>query len=128
MRIVRSWDTAANAARYGVVEGGAVREIGLAISKAPVLFLKPPSSLIGHLEPIQYPRETWRLESEGELTVPRGAGQAGTRSSAWMAELPEDVEHRRMGHSGPVQWARGRDPRLADRFSAGGAKLQRRSS
>ena len=87
MRIVRPWDTPANAARYGVVEGGAVREIGLAISKAPVLFLKPPSSLIGHLEPIQYPRETWRLESEGELTVPHGAGHAGTPSSAWMAEL-----------------------------------------
>lgn len=114
MRVVRYWDTAANVARYGVIEGDAVREIeghpygeikpthakrpldglrlmapceptkivagglnyhghakeiGLPISKVPVFFLKPPSSLIGHEEPIQYPPETQRLEYEGELAV-----------------------------------------------------------
>ncbi len=114
MKIVRYWDAAANAARYGVVEGESVREIeghpygdikttnarrpmtglrlmapceptkivagglnyhgharevGLPIPKVPVFFLKPPSSLIGHEEPIQYPPETQRLEYEGELAV-----------------------------------------------------------
>lgn len=114
MKIVRYWDAAANAARYGIVEGEVIREIdghpygditttnarrpldgvrllapceptkivagglnfhghakevGLPIPTVPVFFLKPPSSLIGHEEPIQYPPETKRLEYEGELAV-----------------------------------------------------------
>jgi len=114
MRIVRYWDAAVNAARYGVTDGESVREIegqpydavkttgarrpltglrlmapceptkivagglsyhsharevGLPIPKIPVFFLKPPSALIGHEEPIQYPPETQRLEYEGELAV-----------------------------------------------------------
>jgi 2-keto-4-pentenoate hydratase/2-oxohepta-3-ene-1,7-dioic acid hydratase in catechol pathway len=48
---------------------GHAREVGLPIPKVPVFFLKPPSSLVGHEEPIQYPPETQRLEYEGELAV-----------------------------------------------------------
>jgi 2-keto-4-pentenoate hydratase/2-oxohepta-3-ene-1,7-dioic acid hydratase in catechol pathway len=114
MKIVRYWDAAANAARYGVVEGetvreiegtpypeikttnarrpltglklmapceptkivagglnyhGHAREVGLPIPEVPVFFLKPPTSLVGQDEPIQYPPETKRLEYEGELAV-----------------------------------------------------------
>jgi len=36
---------------------------------APILFLKPPSSLIGHRETIIYPRDATRVEYEGELAV-----------------------------------------------------------
>jgi len=35
----------------------------------PILFLKPPSSLIGHREAIVYPRDATRVEYEGELAV-----------------------------------------------------------
>jgi 2-keto-4-pentenoate hydratase/2-oxohepta-3-ene-1,7-dioic acid hydratase in catechol pathway len=35
----------------------------------PILFFKPPSSLIGHRRPIVYPRDATRVEYEGELAV-----------------------------------------------------------
>lgn len=35
----------------------------------PLLFLKPPSSLIGHNDPIVYPFDATRVEHEGELAV-----------------------------------------------------------
>lgn len=35
----------------------------------PILFFKPPSSLIGHREAIVYPRDATRVEYEGELAV-----------------------------------------------------------
>jgi 2-keto-4-pentenoate hydratase/2-oxohepta-3-ene-1,7-dioic acid hydratase in catechol pathway len=35
----------------------------------PILFLKPPSSLIGHGEAIVYPKDATRVEYEGELAV-----------------------------------------------------------
>lgn len=37
--------------------------------KEPLLFIKPLSAVIGHEEPIPYPRHTSRLEYEGELAV-----------------------------------------------------------
>jgi 2-keto-4-pentenoate hydratase/2-oxohepta-3-ene-1,7-dioic acid hydratase in catechol pathway len=36
---------------------------------APILFFKPPSSLIGHQDAIVYPRDATRVEYEGELAV-----------------------------------------------------------
>jgi 2-keto-4-pentenoate hydratase/2-oxohepta-3-ene-1,7-dioic acid hydratase in catechol pathway len=35
----------------------------------PILFFKPPSSLIGHQDAIVYPRDATRVEYEGELAV-----------------------------------------------------------
>jgi 2-keto-4-pentenoate hydratase/2-oxohepta-3-ene-1,7-dioic acid hydratase in catechol pathway len=35
----------------------------------PILFFKPPSSLIGHRQAIVYPRDATRVEYEGELAV-----------------------------------------------------------
>ncbi|MDR7484669.1 MAG: fumarylacetoacetate hydrolase family protein [Armatimonadota bacterium] len=48
-------------------------------SVEPVLFLKPPSAVIGHDAPIPYPRHTTRLEYEGELAVV--IGRRGRRIS-----------------------------------------------
>lgn len=39
----------------------------------PIIFLKPPSSLIGHGEAIVYPREATKVEHEGELCLVIGA-------------------------------------------------------
>lgn len=114
MRIVRYWDAAANAPRWGVHEGerireiegspygtvrttanvrdaagtrllppceptkivagganyhGHLKEVGLAIPKVPVFFLKPPSALIGPDEAVVIPPQSQRVEYEGELAV-----------------------------------------------------------
>ena len=42
-------------------------EMGHALPKEPLIFLKPPSSLIGPEEPIVLPRSSNRVEHEGEL-------------------------------------------------------------
>lgn len=57
-----------------VVAGGAnyhghLKEVGLAVPKTPVFFLKPPTAVIGPDEAVLYPPETQKLEYEGELAV-----------------------------------------------------------
>ncbi|MCL4767152.1 MAG: fumarylacetoacetate hydrolase family protein [Hyphomicrobiaceae bacterium] len=58
-----------------IVAGGAnyrghLEELKLPLPTAPVFFIKPPSSLIGHKEPIVYPTaQTDRLEFEAELGI-----------------------------------------------------------
>jgi 2-keto-4-pentenoate hydratase/2-oxohepta-3-ene-1,7-dioic acid hydratase in catechol pathway len=46
-----------------------IAEIGMDRPEEPLLFLKPPSSLIAHEEPIVRPPDVHRLDYEGELTV-----------------------------------------------------------
>jgi 2-keto-4-pentenoate hydratase/2-oxohepta-3-ene-1,7-dioic acid hydratase in catechol pathway len=45
------------------------RELGNAIPDRPLLFFKPPSSLIGSGEPIVLPADTKRVEHEAEIGV-----------------------------------------------------------
>ena len=52
--------------------GGQVPEEGVETTPAPLLFFKPPSSLIGHREAIIYPLEATRVDYEGELAVAIG--------------------------------------------------------
>ena len=44
-------------------------ELGNEMPAEPLLFLKPPSSLVGHDEAIELPAESSRVEHEGELGV-----------------------------------------------------------
>jgi len=44
-------------------------ELGLSVVQEPVIFLKPPSSLIGHLGQIVFPEGTKYMHYEGELCV-----------------------------------------------------------
>jgi 2-keto-4-pentenoate hydratase/2-oxohepta-3-ene-1,7-dioic acid hydratase in catechol pathway len=44
-------------------------ELGNAVPAEPLLFLKPPSALIAHGEPIRVPAASTRVEHEGELAV-----------------------------------------------------------
>jgi len=44
-------------------------ELGLAIPDEPIMFLKPPSALVGPDDPIVYPRESQRVDYEGELAI-----------------------------------------------------------
>ncbi|MEW6620929.1 MAG: fumarylacetoacetate hydrolase family protein [bacterium] len=45
------------------------RELNLPIPDEPVLFMKPPSSIIGHEDSIIYPPQTKQLDYEAELAV-----------------------------------------------------------
>ncbi len=47
-------------------------EIGNEVPKEPLLFLKPPSALIGQDEEIVYPPQSQRVDYEGELGVVMG--------------------------------------------------------
>ena len=45
------------------------KELGMPIPDEPVIFLKPPTSVVGDQDVIVYPRETGRLDYEGELAL-----------------------------------------------------------
>jgi 2-keto-4-pentenoate hydratase/2-oxohepta-3-ene-1,7-dioic acid hydratase in catechol pathway len=49
------------------------KELGNPSPKEPLIFLKPPSALIGDGEPIVLPRMSQRVEHEGEIAVVIGA-------------------------------------------------------
>ena len=44
-------------------------ELGLPLPDEPIMFLKPPSALVGPDDPIVYPRESQRVDYEGELAI-----------------------------------------------------------
>jgi len=46
-----------------------IEEVGAKVPERPHLFLKPPSSLIGHEDAIVFPRSAERVDYEGELAV-----------------------------------------------------------
>lgn len=45
------------------------RELGMDIPDEPIIFLKPPSSVIAHNEAIIYPEQSRRIDYEAELAV-----------------------------------------------------------
>src|SRR6186713_156941 len=49
------------------------KELGNEVPKEPLLFLKPPSALIGDGEAIELPAASERVEHEGELGIVIGA-------------------------------------------------------
>jgi 2-keto-4-pentenoate hydratase/2-oxohepta-3-ene-1,7-dioic acid hydratase in catechol pathway len=68
-----------------------VTEMGWSADEEPVVFLKPPSSLVGTGEPIRLPRESAHCEAEGELAIIIGRG--GRRISS------ADALHHVFGYS-----------------------------
>ena len=44
-------------------------EINMPVPKEPILFLKPPSAVIGHMDKIVYPRASEQVDFEAELAV-----------------------------------------------------------
>lgn len=57
-----------------------VAEMKADVPSEPVLFLKPPSSLIGNGEPILLPKDIGRVDHEAELAVIIGKGGKGIRA------------------------------------------------
>lgn len=68
-----------------------LRELDRVPGDAPMLFLKPPSAVIGNGEPIVLPRAVSRVEAWGELALVLGRG---CRNVA-----PEDVPRHLFGYS-----------------------------
>lgn len=60
------------------------RELNLELPRSPILFLKPPSAMIGHEEKIIYPPSSSRVDFEAELAVV--IGKKGRNISADRAE------------------------------------------
>jgi len=48
---------------------GHIEELGMPVPQEPLIFLKPPSCLIGHEHPIIYHRVAERIDYEGELAI-----------------------------------------------------------
>src|SRR3954468_12472636 len=60
------------------------RELGNEVPERPLLFLKPPSWLVGSGEPIILPPESSRVEHEGEIAVVIGTrGRHVAEADAW---------------------------------------------
>jgi 2-keto-4-pentenoate hydratase/2-oxohepta-3-ene-1,7-dioic acid hydratase in catechol pathway len=62
------------------------KELSMEIPETPVLFLKPPSAVIGHEDKIIYPASSSRVDYEAELAV-----VIGKRCKNISAEKAEDV-------------------------------------
>jgi 2-keto-4-pentenoate hydratase/2-oxohepta-3-ene-1,7-dioic acid hydratase in catechol pathway len=45
------------------------RELDMTVPKDPLIFLKPPSAILGHKGKIEYPDQAERVDYEGELAV-----------------------------------------------------------
>ena len=45
------------------------QEMGTPVPTEPLLFLKPPTSIIAEEQPIQYPQQSQRVDYEGELAI-----------------------------------------------------------
>jgi 2-keto-4-pentenoate hydratase/2-oxohepta-3-ene-1,7-dioic acid hydratase in catechol pathway len=57
------------------------KELGMSIPENPLLFLKPPSAVTGHLGKIVYPDKTMQVEYEAELAVIIGKRCKNIRAS-----------------------------------------------
>jgi 2-keto-4-pentenoate hydratase/2-oxohepta-3-ene-1,7-dioic acid hydratase in catechol pathway len=74
-------------------------ELGNAVPRQPLLFLKPPSAVIGDGEPIVLPPESNQVEYEGEIGVVIGArlrraGEAAARAGVAGITCVNDVTAR----------------------------------
>jgi len=86
------------------------RELGNTMSAEPVLFLKPPSSLIGDGATIVLPRASARVEHEGEIGVVigrrvRNADESEARAAIGGITCVNDVTARDLQKT-DAQWTR----------------------
>lgn len=88
------------------------RDGGFDIPEEPLLFLKPPSSIIAHLESIIYPSVTDNVHYEGELGVVIGKKAQHVKEEEALDyvlgyTVVNDVSAREFQHK-DVQWTRGK--------------------
>lgn len=89
-------------------------EFGNEVPERPILFMKPPSSIIGPGEPIVYPRLSQRVDPEAELVAVIGksayqVSRAEAMSYVGGYTCGNDVTARDLQKSDPgQQWTRGK--------------------
>lgn len=86
------------------------RELGMEPPEEPILFLKPPTALVGHGGSIIYPKATRRLEYEAELALVmgercRGVGEDEAMEKVLGYTIMNDVTARDL-QKRDVQWTR----------------------
>jgi len=91
----------------------------------PILFFKPPSSLIGHNDAIIYPQDATRVEYEGELAVAiardtRRVTPEEAKHAVWGWTCANDVTERDL-QAQDKQWWRAKG---MDTFAAAGPFLE----
>jgi 2-keto-4-pentenoate hydratase/2-oxohepta-3-ene-1,7-dioic acid hydratase in catechol pathway len=91
----------------------------------PILFLKPPSSLIGHNDAIIYPKDATRVEYEGELAVviardTRRVTPEEAKHAVWGWTCANDVTERDL-QAQDKQWWRAKG---MDTFAVAGPFLE----
>jgi len=85
-------------------------ELGNAVPERPLIFLKPPSALIGDGETIVLPSASQRVEHEGEIGIVvgarlKGAGAAAARAAVGGIVCVNDVTARDLQNA-DGQWTR----------------------
>lgn len=86
------------------------KELGNTVPKEPLIFLKPPSSVIGDGEPIQLPTMSNQVEYEGEIGIIlgdrlRNADEKRARAAVMAIAAVNDVTARDLQKS-DSQWTR----------------------
>ena len=74
-------------------------ELGNTVPQEPLLFLKPPSTLIGEGQSIHYPPQSQQVDYEGELAlvigeVTKNCSEKEARSKIWGYTIANDVTAR----------------------------------
>ncbi|MEM9538253.1 MAG: fumarylacetoacetate hydrolase family protein [Cyanobacteria bacterium P01_E01_bin.42] len=87
-------------------------EMGTPVPSEPLLFLKPPTTVIPHNQPIIYPSQSQRVEYEGELALVigdrlRSLSAKEAESKIWGYTIANDVTARDLQRK-DGQWTRGK--------------------
>jgi 2-keto-4-pentenoate hydratase/2-oxohepta-3-ene-1,7-dioic acid hydratase in catechol pathway len=85
-------------------------EMGTEVPSEPLLFLKPPTTIIAHLQSIHYPLQSHQVEYEGELALIIGdrtfsCTKEQVRSKIWGYTIANDVTARDLQKK-DGQWTR----------------------
>ncbi len=85
-------------------------EMGTPVPKEPLIFLKPPTSVIAHNQAIHYPLQSHQVEYEGELALVIGdrtyhCNKEQARSKIWGYTIANDVTARDL-QKRDGQWTR----------------------
>jgi 2-keto-4-pentenoate hydratase/2-oxohepta-3-ene-1,7-dioic acid hydratase in catechol pathway len=87
-------------------------EMGTPVPEEPLIFLKPPTTLIADGQPISHPPQSQRVDYEGELALvigqpTRNCSPVQARQSIWGYTIANDVTARDLQRK-DGQWTRGK--------------------
>lgn len=91
---------------------GHAQEMGSDVPKEPLIFLKPPSAIIAHEQIIYYPKQSQRVDYEGELALVIGEKTKNctiedAQTKIWGYTIANDITARDLQKK-DGQWTRGK--------------------